>query len=57
MEAMTYTIFPADAATTLLTGLFSVISANVGVVISVLGVTMGISFIIARFGRASRGGL
>lgn len=48
-------IFPSTAAADVLDGLFSVLGANIAPILTLLGLSMGISFVIRRFGAAKHG--
>jgi hypothetical protein len=48
-------IFPAAAATDLITGVTTAISDNIGVVLSVLAFTVGLKYVLRLFNKSVKG--
>lgn len=50
-----YQIFPADSAATIIAGLFSVISANIVPILTLLGIMLGVFFTTKMMNKAKKG--
>jgi hypothetical protein len=48
-------IFPTDAASDLITAITGAISDNIGVVLAVLGFTLGLSYVLRLFRKSTKG--
>lgn len=48
-------IFTPDAPATVINGMFDVIGANIAPILGLLGLTLGISFVVSKFGAAKKG--
>lgn len=55
MTAPSFQLFPANAVQTILGGFFDIVTPNLPIVLAVLGVFLGIRFIMSRMKSATKG--